>query len=216
MKRLAMALASFLLLAAASVNAAEIGFIERFTVAEDRTEALKVLIPGSQEYYYFHCLHYQNTEQFDQVDEMLKAWIKRYNYTPRVREIQNRQALLTYEKDPAASLEFIRRQLGIEFNHQRETIGEKPNLPIELDQALFSRKRLTQIAKQRHKNLDGFEDAALGWLVESELNPDRRRHLLQRLRRPDHAWPILLAMSMSSEFPDQPMFLRLSKYREYC
>ena len=187
MKRLAVALAILIFLCAASINAAEIGFIEKFSLAEDRAEALKLLIPGSQEYYYYHCLHYQNTEQFDQVEELLKAWIKRYNYTPAVREIQNRQALLTYDKDPAASLEFIRGQLGIQFNHQRDAIGEKPNLPNLLDQALISRERLIAVAKQRHKNLAGFEDASFDWLAATELNPDRRRHLLQRLQRPDHA-----------------------------
>ena len=191
MRRLTTVLAGFVLAGlvvacAAAAEAQEIGFIEKFALAEDRTEALKLLIPGSEEYYYFHCLHYQNTEQFDRVDELLKAWIKRYKYTPRVYQIQNRQALLTYERDPAASLELIRQRLGIQFNHQRDTIGEKPNLPTELDPALISRTRLTQLAKQRHKNLAGFENAALDWLVATELNPDRRRHLLQRLQRPDH------------------------------
>ncbi|MBC8355256.1 MAG: hypothetical protein H8E66_25045 [Planctomycetes bacterium] len=187
MRRLTVVLAGLSVVCAAMVHAQEIGFIEKFALAEDRTEALKLLIPGSEEYYYFHCLHYQNTEQFDQVEELLKAWIKRYNYTPRVHQIQNRQALLTYEKDPAASLEFIRHRLGIQFNHQRETIGEKPNLPTGLDQALISRARLSEIANGRHKNTAGFDHAALDWLVATELTPDRRRHLLQRLQRPDYA-----------------------------
>ena len=187
MKRWTAVLASLVIAVVVAADAQEIGFIEKFALAEDRTQALKLLIPGSEDYYYFHCLHYQNTEQFDQVDELLKAWIKRYNYTPRVHQIRNRQALLTYEKDPAASLEFIRQRLGIQFNHQRDTIGQKPNLPTRLDQALISRERLTEIAKQRHKNVAGFEHAAFDWLVATDLNPDRRRHLLQRLQRPDHA-----------------------------
>ncbi|MDA1051273.1 MAG: hypothetical protein O3C40_12445 [Planctomycetota bacterium] len=187
MRRLTAVLAGLVVACAVAADAQEIGFIEKFALADDRTEALKLLIPGSEEYYYFHCLHDLNTEQFDQVDELLKAWIKRYNYTPRVQQIQNRQALLTYEKDPAASLEFIRQRLGIQFHHQRETIGEKPNLPTELDQALLSHQRLTRIAQQRHKNLDGFENAALDWLAATELDPDRRRHLLERLQRPDHS-----------------------------
>ena len=29
------------------------------------------LIPGTEDYYYYHCLHYQNTEQFDKVEELL-------------------------------------------------------------------------------------------------------------------------------------------------
>ena len=34
---------------------------------------LKQLIPGTEDYYYYHCLHLQNTEQFDKVDELLQA-----------------------------------------------------------------------------------------------------------------------------------------------
>ena len=185
MKSLAALAAGLLLASTIATEAAEIGYVEDFVLAKDRQEALKLLIPGSEAHYYYHSLHLQNTEQFDQVEELLQAWIKRYKYTPRVRQIQNRQALLTYEKNPQKSLEFIRRQLNIEFNHQRENIGQKPNLPTELDQALISRQRLTQIAKQRHKDLSGFEDVALDWLVSSQLNPDRRRHLLGRLQRPD-------------------------------
>jgi hypothetical protein len=187
MKCLAALTAGLLLAITIATEAAEIGYVEDFVLARDRQEALKLLIPGSEAYYYYHSIHLQNTEQFDQVEELLKAWIKRYKYTPRVREIQNRQALLTYEKNPQESLEFIRRQLNIEFNHQRENLGQKPNLPTAFDQALISRQRLTQIAKQRHKDLSGFEDAALDWLVGSDLNPDRRRHLLGRLQRPDYS-----------------------------
>ncbi|MCA9145386.1 MAG: hypothetical protein KDB05_21465 [Planctomycetales bacterium] len=186
MKRLTALVVYLGIALAASIEANEIGYIEDFALAKDRTEALKRLIPGSEEYYYYNCLHLQNTEKFDQVEELLAAWIKRYNYTPLVRQIQTRHALLTYERNPEKSLEFVRQQLGIEFNHQRETLGEKPNLPTQLDQKLISREYLSQIAKQNHQDLSGFTDAALDWLVATDLDPDRRRHLLQRLQRPDY------------------------------
>jgi len=167
-------------------HAEEIGYIEDFALAKDRTVPLKQLIPGTEDYYYYHSLHYQNTEQFDKVDELLKLWIKRHNYTSRVREILNRQALLTYSKDPQKSLEYIRQQLGINFNHQREVRGENPNLPNQLDPKAISRAALQARALSRYKNLQGFEDAALDWLVASKLSADQRRHLLQRLQRPDY------------------------------
>ncbi|MEI7956767.1 MAG: hypothetical protein WCJ66_16505, partial [Verrucomicrobiota bacterium] len=37
----------------------EIGFIERFALAADREKALGELVPGSEDYYFYHCLHYQ-------------------------------------------------------------------------------------------------------------------------------------------------------------
>jgi len=167
-------------------SAEEIDFVEDFALAADREQALQQLIPGSEDYYFYYCLHYQNIERFDRVQELLSAWIKRYDYTPRVIEIQNRQALLTYANNPQETLELIRRRLDLRFDHQREAIGEKPNLPTRLDPALMDREQLTQRALQRHKNLAGFEDRALDWLIDRPLDPDRRRALLQRLQLPDH------------------------------
>ena len=169
-----------------SARGNEIGFIEDFALARDRAEALKQLIPGTDEYYYFHCLHYQNLEKFDEVERLLKAWIKRHNYTGRVRQIQHRQALLTYNENPNQTLEYLRKQLGLKFNHQRESLGKRPDLPTTLDSHLISRETLQAEALRRYKNLKGFEDSAMDWLVASQLDPDRRRALLARLQRPDY------------------------------
>ena len=62
---------------------AEIGWIEDYSLARDRIVPLKQLIPGTKDYYYyFYCLHYQATEQWDKVDETLKAWIDAINTRP--------------------------------------------------------------------------------------------------------------------------------------
>ena len=116
--------------------AGEIGYVEEFALAGDRTIALKQLIPGTEDFYYYHCLQYQNTAQFDRVEQLLQAWIQRYNDTPRVREIQHRQALLTYRLDPKKSLDYLQRTLQLQFNHQRDAVGASPDLPTVLDQAL--------------------------------------------------------------------------------
>ena len=77
--------------ATSPASAAEIGWIEDYSLATDRTVPLKQLIPGSEEFYFYTCLHYQALEQWDQVDATLGAWIARYRDTPRIREIQNRE-----------------------------------------------------------------------------------------------------------------------------
>ena len=171
---------------AGGVSAEEIPYVEDFALAKNRAEALKQLIPGTQDFYYYHCLHYQHTQQFDKAEAILAAWIKRYNYTAQVHEMLNRQVLLQYDKNPARALQRIRERLNLSFNHQREIIGKKPNLPTALDPKRISRESLTSLALSRYRNLQGFEDAALDWLVSTDLNTERRRHLLQRLRRPDH------------------------------
>ena len=161
--------------------------MEDFSLATDRAVPLKQLIPGTEEYYYYHCLHFQNTEQFDKVDELLGPWVQRHGETGRVWEVRTRQALLTYEKQPQKALEYVRNRIGVQFNHQKEELGKEPNLPIELDQTMISRQKLLERAAPHWDNLNPFEDAALDWLVAEKLVPERRRQLLQRLTRPDYA-----------------------------
>ncbi len=176
-----------LALAAPVCTAGEIGFIEDFALAKDRTVPLKQLIPGTEDYYYYNCLHYQNSGRLEEVDRMLELWIKRYNRTARVREIENRQALLRYSTDPKSSLEFIRRRLGLTFNHQREVLGRKTKLPTRLAPSLIPRQTLTARALRRHSHtLQGFEERALDWVIAMNLSRARQRHLLHRMKRPDY------------------------------
>ncbi len=168
-----------------SAPANEVGFVEDFALASKREDALKQLIPGTRDYYYYHCLHYQNTGQKAKFDPMLAKWIKRYGYSGRVEELRNRQALLEYETDPKKSLAFIKKKLNLRFQHQKEVLGRKPNLPTTLDPKLVSYDTLSKRALSRHKNLHGFNDSALEILARGPLNPDQRRNLLQRLKFPD-------------------------------
>jgi len=108
---------------AAPVCRADGDFLEQFALAEDRAEVMKELVPGTEEYYFYHCLHYQNTGRLNETDKLLETWIERYKRTDRVREIQNRQALLRYQTDPTGSLEYLRRELGLFFGHEREILG---------------------------------------------------------------------------------------------
>ncbi|MFV1991867.1 MAG: hypothetical protein ACC652_14135, partial [Acidimicrobiales bacterium] len=169
-----------------TVEAGDLGFMEQFALAPDRSIPLKQLIPGTEDYYYFHCLHYQSLEQYDKVREVLQAWVKRYKTTPRVKEILHRQALLTYSQDPARTLEHLKRELGLRFNHQQDSRRRVTSYPTALNANLISRDRLLAEAFRRRSTLERIEDRALDWLVSRELTADRRRNLLQRLSRPDH------------------------------
>jgi hypothetical protein len=171
----------------AVTRADEIGFIEDFSLAADRTASLKQLIPGTEDYYYYYCLHYLNTEQFDKVDELLAPWVQRHGETSRVWEVRTRQALLTYERNPQKSLAYLKQRLNLQFNHQKELLENEPNLPTAFDQTRITRQRLMEQAVQPWDNLSQFEDSALEWLVAEKLPPERLRNLLQRLSRPDYA-----------------------------
>ena len=166
-------------------DAREIGFVEDFSLSRDRSEALKQLIPGSSDYYYYHCLNAQHAGDFEQVRNMLELWIRRDGYTPQVKEILNRQAILEYEHSPEKSLDHIKKELGLRFDHRKEIAGRKTNYPTRLDQQQISISSLRKKAFARYKNLQDIEDAGLDILAHGQLNPDRRRHLLERLERPD-------------------------------
>jgi hypothetical protein len=168
-------------------HAADISYAETFALASDREKALSQLIPGSEDFYYYHCLHYQNTEQWEKVPPLLKAWVERYRRTPRFLEIENRQALLLYAKQPDKALSLIRDRLNLHFNHQREELNRKPNLPTSLDPKLLDHDRLVRQAFARHTHtVGGFEDLLFDELLSGQLTGEQRRDLLGRLKVPDH------------------------------
>lgn len=164
----------------------EISFVEDYVLARDRARVLEQLIPGTEDYYYYHALDLLSTEQYAKAAELLTPWVQRHGETARVREIRTRHALLTYDRDPKAALGYLQRRLGLDFQHQREDLSEDPNFPIALDPAVIARERFVEQARQSSpESLDGYEDSALDWLTGVKLNPAQRRHLLARLARPD-------------------------------
>ncbi len=168
----------------------EIGFVETFALAEDRAKVLEQLIPGTEEYYFYHALHYQNTRQAEPLAELMDNWRKRVESSELRNLIERRQRLMAYDSDPQQTLEWLRLELGIHFAHQRSPVpGQKPDLPTALDEAVISRQAFISRATASQDNLNGFEDSALDWLLREggvELTSGRRRELLSRLDRPDY------------------------------
>ena len=201
MKKTMVFLACTFLMASPAL-AGEVGFIEDFALARDRAVSLRQLIPGTEDYYYFHCLHLLNSGQFDKIAELTKPWLERFGQTPRLTEIQTRHALLTFERSPKESLDYLRNRLGVRFDQQKEVVGTAPNLPTVLDPNLYSRAALQAVSFMRWQNLDNFEDAALDWLAAEKLTWERRRNLLQRLTRPDLPnLPQLIVEDLKAEHP---------------
>ncbi len=163
----------------------EPGYIEEFSLATDRVRALAQLIPGTEDYYYYHCIHALNLRQFDKVQEYTRPWLERFGQTQRLTEIQTRNALLYFETDSKKTFEYLRNRTGVQFHHQKEIAGLVPGLPTALDSKLIARERFLADSLARWSNLDNFEDAAFDWLAKENLSWERRRNLLQRATRPD-------------------------------
>ena len=166
----------------------EIGYVETFALSEDRAEALKELVPGTDEYYYYSCLHYQNTGQRELYKKTLDSWVRRHNGTvvPQARELMNRQALLDYERDPKKTLEYVRRELDLRFDHSRRTGEKKSGAPTRFDNARIGVDALLKGALQDPRTLQRIEDAGLGLVTGRAITPEQRRNLLSRLKRPDY------------------------------
>ncbi len=166
----------------------EVGFIERFALATDREKALGELVPGSEDYYFFHCLHYQSAQNEAKFNEFMGQWRKRFpNEITRRRIIENRQALLAYDANPQQTLAYLKRQLGVSHHHQQEVRDQKPNLPSQLDPKRVSRDVFERDALINSQSLEGLSQTTLEILVRNKvaLTPQQRRSLLSQLQRPD-------------------------------
>jgi hypothetical protein len=165
----------------------DISFDETFALAQDRKQALQQLIPGTEDYYFYHCLHHEQQGQKDELRKLLETWVKRHGWTARAIEISNRQALINLETEPKPSYEHLRRQLNLSFNHQREVEGQATHYPTRLDPSYVSREKWKQQALSwgGRTDLSGFADPALDWMAGEKLEGDRRRALLERITRPD-------------------------------
>ena len=166
----------------------EVGFIEKFALAPDREKVLGELVPGSEDYYFFHALHFQNTRNAAKLAGIIEQWKKRFpNESQRRRVIENRAALLDYDASPQKTLAYLKERLGVQFNHQQEVRDKKPALPAVLDPKRVAREVFEKNALANNGDLSVFSDTALESLVANKvpLTVQQRRALLERLRRPD-------------------------------
>ena len=155
-------LALTLLLASSPGQGPAPEFAAVYAVASDRAKVLEQLVPGTVDYYYYHCLHAQHTGAFGAVAPLLDAWIQRHGRSKSVVEIENRQALLTFANNPEGTFDFLRQKLGLRYDAQRQVAGERSDLPTQLDQGQLSPSRLSARAVRLHPGtLDGLRDSAL-------------------------------------------------------
>ncbi|YCM46161.1 hypothetical protein V2O64_09035 [Verrucomicrobiaceae bacterium 227] len=165
----------------------DIGFIEDFALAEDRTAALKQLIPGTEDYYYYHALHFQNERQVKEFDRILGEWTKHFQHSGPRKQIENRESLIRYSDDPKATLAYLKRELGLQFNHQQEGKAREANYPSTLDQKNVSWEAFLKDALGNSGALQNLDESAFHLFLESQpnLNSAQLRDLLSRATLPD-------------------------------
>jgi hypothetical protein len=166
----------------------EIGYIETFGLAGDREAALKELVPGTDDYFYYHALQAQNIGQRQRFQDVIDRWVRERNgrVLEGARELLNRQALLDYDKDPPKTLKYLREQLDLRFDHARKTGERRSEAPAKFDNSLIGAEALLKRALAQEKgNLERIENSGLELAAVQPITGDQRRNLLARLQRPD-------------------------------
>lgn len=163
----------------------EIGFAEKFALSSDRSAALLQLIPGTDEYFYYYCLHHQNEGELARAQAVLEQWRAKFGDTPKVVNMAARQMLLTYNENPQRTLDFLRDRLGLDFNHAPPSKDRAAELPSAFDNALLAVDRMLEQAIAQDRSLNQIETSGLALVMERQLAPDQLRALLQRVDRAD-------------------------------
>lgn len=164
----------------------EVGFIERFALAPDREKILSELVPGTEDYYYFHALHYQNTRQTEKLAAIFDQWQKRFPNSSQRTVLQNREALLDYDVSPERTLAFLKEHYRLEFEHVQQAPDQKPNLPTKLDPQLVSWEAFQQQTLS-DPELANCPPEGLAQLLEktAPLSPRQKQAVLERIQRPN-------------------------------
>jgi hypothetical protein len=165
-----------------------VGFEETYALAGDRAKAVATLIQGTEEWYYYSARERLDARDFASVQALLGPWRQRHGRSNRLREIENRLALLDFDSAPQRAFALVRERLGITFNHARQTADESAGLGSTLAAAALDPAALRkQALESAPGTVSGFTDAALPTLLGENLSADQLHDLLSRLRRADVA-----------------------------
>jgi len=190
----------------------EIGFSERFALAENRDAVLAELIPGTDSHFYYHCLHCQNVGKTAEARGYLDAWIAKVGLNEQTQRMQTRQFLLEYKTSPQATFDHLRSNFGINIDHPAPRKDEAAELATSLDPNFIN---WNANLKSHANNPGAIENVALSHLVSNLDDPNNLRNWMQRIDRVDV--PGLLAIIVRElNLPDSrgfgwaPIHLRLT------
>lgn len=165
--------------------ATNVGYFEKFALADDREKALADLIPGSHDYFYYHILHYQNTGRIAEAQALLAQWSSIADVPPTYQKLLTRQKILGYASNPQETLEYLRLEMGLALGHAPPQADQAKDLPTALDPSIHDPDRLLEIALATDPSLSSVSDVGLLSLLKRDLPADKLRTILPRLKRID-------------------------------
>ncbi len=124
-----------------AAGAEPIGWIERYVLADDKSEPLAELVPGTRDHFYFHILHDQTTGDLASAEKRLKLWDKSSRVVDRdgYQELRTRQRLLAYETDPAGTVAYLIEESGVRLDDPPPG-GRSESYPTRLTDAELARQ----------------------------------------------------------------------------
>ncbi len=164
-----------------------IGSMERFALAADREAMLAELIPGSEEFYFYHCLHYQNSGQLERSEAMIRDWLTLHQgrETASITAMIDRQRLLTYGDSPQRTIDHLIRRLGINLNHAPPPSIDQRRFPSQFDSDLIQIDRLVKDALRRNETLKPVGMQYLADLYRNDQTEGIKANLGEFLERVD-------------------------------
>ena len=167
---------------------AEIDELEHFALAENRATVLTELVPGSGASYYLRALNALNEGHLPAFAEIYNNWKKDRNGTVSadMQTLANRFHVLLYQQDPKRATDAIRKTIGWQPTHSRQTPDQQSDAPTTLDNAQLATQRLLDLRfRSNDTSLDFLSREGLYLAAtQPKLNSAQRRDLLSRLNRP--------------------------------
>jgi hypothetical protein len=175
----------FSLCALRAADPNDLEFLEAFAWG-DRAAALKELVPDTEDWFYYHCLHHQLSNDRVAFQRTLDAWQtrNRNNWNERMLEMRRRQRLIEFDAASDASWTHLRDELGLSFNHRARHEQRASRHPSALKPEQYGVDVFMKEA-QRRGLLDSLTPRGLELVGNPNQNPDFRRAYLGRLTQPD-------------------------------
>lgn len=169
-----------------AANPNDLEFLEAFAWG-DREAALKELVPDTEDYFYYHCLHHQLANDRVAFHDMLRKWLahNKNRWNERMKQMRRRQMLIEYPRNPQQTWRFIRDDWNLHFNHRKRGEQRNPDYPSVLRSEQYALEVFIREAKRHNGILDDLTPRGLQYALAENLKPEERRSLLGRLQRPD-------------------------------
>ena len=192
-----------------------LGFVEKWVLNPDRKDTLKQLVPGTQSYFFFHALHYQQTGQKKLFTQVMNDWemasANKKTSTVKLNKqyhiLKNRQLILDYPNKPEESIKKLSHLFNLKTDYQEPVSPKDAKIPHVLDQKKISVDAFTKVIASKDKKYTSFTDEQLIRELRRYQTFDRqkRRWFLSHINRFDFpALPQLVLAELQDE--SHPLF----------